>query len=111
QQLAFQAVIRKKMSFFQRNPLGGVISRVTNDTEAMGNMILLIIGFLGDFMMVGILLIVLLSIEWKLTLVIVFMIPVFAGAALLFKKVGRGVSARLFQTMAEVNSSYKETIG
>jgi ATP-binding cassette subfamily B protein len=110
QERCFRSVIRKPMTFFHHSPSGKLISRVTGDTEAFGNLINLLMGFIGDALLVLFLLSFLFTVHSGLAFIVVVFIPVILLASLLFRTIARKVSMRLFRMIAEVNASFKESL-
>ncbi|NGP46864.1 ABC transporter ATP-binding protein [Bacillaceae bacterium SIJ1] len=110
QERCFASVMRKPISFFHQHQSGKLVSRVTGDTEAFGNLIQLIMSFIGDILLVFMLLLVLFLIHPAMAFMVVIFIPLIMGSALLFRAIARRASARLFHMQAEVNAHLKESI-
>ena len=66
----FRHIQKMQMSFFDKNPVGRTLTRVTTDVQALNEMLSSgIVTFFGDiFMIVGVM-VVMLSLDWKLSLV------------------------------------------
>ncbi len=72
-------------SFFDRSNSGDVISRVTNDTDAIGDTFTSgVISVMGDMLSIILIVVVMLSINVQLTLATLLVVPLIIGSALLF---------------------------
>ncbi len=107
---AFQASIQHDMSFFDEFRSGRIISRIASDTEEFARVVQLITDILSQLMMVGILLVVLLDISWRLTLMVLVLAPLVFLLALTFRRLARRVTREGFRIMAEVNAAIQEAV-
>ncbi|QTA86927.1 ABC transporter ATP-binding protein [Desulfonema magnum] len=100
------------ISFFTRNSVGRLVTRVTNDVQNMqevfSSMIVLI--FKDILLIVGVM-IILISISWKLAIVSFAVIPFILFASLYFAGQAREVFRVLKVKVAEINTRFSETIG
>lgn len=108
----FSHIMDLSVSFFNHNPVGRLVTRVTNDIQNMDELFTSIIVFvLKDvFLMAGIVC-VLLYLNWKLTLATFAVLPVVLLAAIHFSKLVREVFRDLRIKIAEINTRFSETIG
>ncbi len=102
---------RLSMSFFTRNPVGRLVTRVTNDVQNMHELFTSVVAliFKDLFLFVGIT-IVLVSMHWQLTLVTFSVIPFILLAALRFSRQVREVFRAERVKVAEINTRFGETI-
>ncbi|MBN2570438.1 MAG: ABC transporter ATP-binding protein [Deltaproteobacteria bacterium] len=98
--------------FFTKNPVGRLVTRVTNDTQNMHEMFTSVIIFVVKdiFLIVGIT-VVLFYIDWKLSLLVYLLFPLVFYTAYRFSRVARGAFRTLRVKIAEINSKFSETIG
>jgi len=83
----FARVTGMSLSFFDKNPVGRLISRVESDTEAMRMLFTsAVVTFLGDIIMFLGMLAVMAYVNFKLTLVTALILPPILTAAWLFSK-------------------------
>ncbi|MCL4258339.1 MAG: ABC transporter ATP-binding protein, partial [Anaerolineales bacterium] len=85
----FQAAMSHDLSFYDENPSGKVVSRITSDTREYGDMVVLITDLISQFgqaILVGIVLIV---INWRLSLYLFGMLPIVYWMATLFREAAR----------------------
>ncbi len=66
----FKHIQKMEMSFFDKNPVGRLLTRVTTDVQALNEMLSAgIVTFFGDIFMITGIMIVMISLNWKLSLV------------------------------------------
>lgn len=99
------------VSFFNRNPVGRLVTRTTNDIENMNELFTSIIVFVFKdlILLVGISA-VLLFIDWRLALICFTVVPVIAVASIQFAMQARDVYRTLRLKVAEINTRFSETI-
>lgn len=107
---AFSAATSHDLSFYDEFPSGKIASRITSDTLEFGNLVNLVTELIAQVVESGILLIILLSINWKLTLIAIALMPLVFGMAIGYRKLARSVTRKGFRAMANVNSTIKETV-
>jgi len=107
---AFAASVRHDLSFFDEFRSGRIISRITSDTEEFARVVQLVTDLIGRVIEVLILLGYLLSVSWRLTLLLVGMAPIVVGIAMAFRRLARRVTRKGFQVLAEVNASIQEAV-
>ncbi len=107
---AFTASVRHDLSFFDEFRSGRIISRITSDTEEFAQVVQLITDLIGRVLEVLILLGYLLSVSWRLSLLLLGMAPLVVGVAMAFRRLARRVTRKGFQVLAEVNASIQEAV-
>ncbi|HEU20183.1 MAG TPA: ABC transporter ATP-binding protein [Deltaproteobacteria bacterium] len=100
------------VAFFTRHPVGRLVTRVTNDTQNMHELVTSVIAFIFKdiFLLAGIT-IVLLTINWKLTATTFTILPFVIYAAIHFAVKARDIYRILRVKIADINTSFSETIG
>ncbi len=100
------------VAFFTRNPVGRLVTRVTNDVQNMHELFTSVISmvFKDLFLLVGIAA-VMLAINWKLALVSFTVLPLVIYASLSFARRARDIFRVLRIKVAEINTRFAETIG
>jgi ABC-type multidrug transport system fused ATPase/permease subunit len=86
---AVDAITERDLSFYDTFPSGKIVSRVTSDTAAFAQVVVLTIDLMSRILLVGFLLIYLATVSTKMTLVLVTISPFVMGAALGFRKIAR----------------------
>lgn len=107
----FNHVQSLSISFFDKNPIGRLLTRVTNDTETLNEMYtsVLITLFKDLLMLVGIMF-VMIKMDYKLALLSFSLIPVILLVSLIFRKKIRVLYRRSRAQLATINSSLNENI-
>ncbi|MBW1914965.1 MAG: ABC transporter ATP-binding protein [Deltaproteobacteria bacterium] len=100
------------VSFFTRNPVGRLVTRVTSDVQNMHELFTSIISvlFKDIFLLIGIAG-VLAYINWKLALITFSILPFVAYASLIFSGRSRKIFRLLRVKVAEINTKMSESIG
>ena len=97
----FEHVQKMPIAFFSRTQTGALISRLNNDViGAQQAFTDLFSNIVGNVILVGIILIVMLVLSWQITLVALVLVPVFLVPA---RRVGRRLGT-LFQRGMELNA-------
>jgi ATP-binding cassette, subfamily B, multidrug efflux pump len=99
------------LSFFDKNPVGRMVTRVTNDVETLNNMLSSgVVAIFGDvFVLVGII-IVMLFIHWQLALLTFTVLPLIILASFLFRIKVRESYRKIRTRIARINSYLQENI-
>lgn len=110
-QKLFKHVESLSLSFFDKNPVGRLVTRVTNDVETLNEMYTaVIISLISDiFTVVGVL-IAMFLLNARLALIALLSLPIVLGASLLFKKYDRDAYRDVRTRIAKINSSLSENI-
>ncbi|MCZ7673258.1 MAG: ABC transporter ATP-binding protein [Chloroflexi bacterium] len=107
---AFTAAAEQDLSFYDEYSSGRVVSRITSDTQEFGEVIILSMDVFNQLFTSFILVIVLFTIDWKLTLMALTMTPFVVGAALAFRRMARRVTRQSSRAVGEVNKSIQEAV-
>jgi len=107
----FKHITFLPVSFFDKNSSGRLVSRVAGDVENMNEMFtsILIFIFKDLFLMTGIL-VILFTIDAKLTFYLSLLVPIIIICIFGFSKVLRTAFRAIRQKMAEINHSFSEAI-
>jgi len=108
----FKHIQSLSVAFFTRNPVGRLVTRVTNDIQNMHELFTSVIAFVFKdlFLLVGIA-VVLMGIHLKLALVSFTVLPFVLYASLHFSGQAREAYRTLRIKVAEINTRFSETIG
>lgn len=102
---AFDAVMARDLSFYDSNPSGKIVSRVTSDTDEFSNVVTLTMNLLSQILLVIIITAVLFTRNVTLAFVAIAITPIFVITALAFRKIARESTQRAQRSTAQVNSS------
>ncbi len=99
------------LSFFDQNPVGRLVTRVTNDTETLNEMYtgVLVNLFKDLFMLLGIV-IVMISMNWRLALISFTVLPLILLSTVLFRLKIRDAYRQVRLRLARINSSLQENL-
>jgi ABC-type multidrug transport system fused ATPase/permease subunit len=107
---AFDAVMKRDLSFYDQFPSGKIVSRVTSDTQAFSSVVTLTVELIGQLLLVAVLMVYLLFVDLVLTLIVILMMPFIIGVALAFRKVARFTVRHSRRVRAEVSALVQETV-
>jgi len=107
---AFAASVGHDLSFYDEFASGRIVSRITSDTQDFAQVVILITDLLSQIVQSAILLMVLLGIEWSLTLWVLIFLPIVFGFSSLLRRFARVVTRQGFRAMANVNAAIKEAV-
>lgn len=111
-QRLYDHLLRQDMRFFNRTPVGQLVSRMSNDIEALTELlstsIVMVVSNL--ITLVGIV-IVMLLINWRLALLGLVMLPVMTVATVYWRKRIREASNRLHKLVATFLAFLNENLG
>ena len=108
---SFKNLQKLGMSYFDKTPVGSVVSRLTNDTQAVADMFGTIFSsFLNTILMFVVTLSAMIALSWQLTIYMILFIPVMVGSVYLYQK----ISSRLVEIsrakISEMNTKLSESI-
>lgn len=107
---AFDAVLDRDLSFYDENPSGKIVSRVTSDTDDFANVVTLTMNLLSQLLLVVIITAVLFTRNVQLAFVAIAITPIFVILSLAFRKIARETTQRSQRSTALVNSSIQEAM-
>jgi ATP-binding cassette subfamily B protein len=99
------------VSFFNKNPIGRLVTRTTNDVQNMHEMFTSVFTFIfRDIFLIFGIIVTLLIINWKLALITLSVVLPVIVASFYFSKVARDVYRTLRIKVAEINTRFSETV-
>ncbi len=107
---AFDSVVQRDMSFYDKYQSGKVVSRVTSDTQDFSNVVTLSINLASELLVVLTITAVLFIVDAQLALITLTIVPGFAIAAIIFRRAARWASRRAQRMTAQVNATVRESI-
>jgi ABC-type multidrug transport system fused ATPase/permease subunit len=108
----FNHLQRLPVPFFDKNPVGRLLTRVTNDVEVLNEMVTSgVVTIFGDvFTLIGIA-VVLAHLNLRLALVVFAVVPFMLAAAMVFRKKARIAYSLTRVRIARLNAYLQETLG
>jgi ATP-binding cassette, subfamily B, bacterial len=107
---AFTAAAQQDLSFYDEFSSGRVVSRITSDTQEFGEVIILSTDVVNQLASAFILMVVLFTIDWRLTLLVLVMTPFIVAVALGFRRLARRATRQSSRAVGEVNKSIQESV-
>jgi len=98
------------LSFFDKQATGKIMSRLTNDSQELNNMIMIVAQFISNFVIVFSVLGIMFYVNWRLTLVTLGMGPVVFLVGFFFRRFIRKRSGQWRAAIGEVNASFQESV-
>jgi ABC-type multidrug transport system fused ATPase/permease subunit len=107
----FSTMQTLSMGFFHRTPVGEILSRVTNDAEAVALFYESAVGQLvRAVLQILMILVVMFAIQWQLTLVALFVVPVMLLSMYVISQISTPAFDMLQQELGEASGFQEETL-
>ena len=107
----FEQLQRLDLSFFDRNPVGRLMTRVTSDVEVLNEMFTSgVVKIFGDLFTLAFIMGAMLIMDWRLALVTFTVLPLVFGAAWLFRVKAREAYRDVRVRLARLNAFLQERI-
>lgn len=107
----FDHVTSLAARFFDRTPVGQLITRLTSDVEALGDVFSTgAIGIFSDIFSILVILIIMLTIQWQLALMLLLMLLPVTGLILYFQYEFRKANYKAREELSVLNSNLQENI-
>ncbi|HEY9846708.1 MAG TPA: ABC transporter ATP-binding protein, partial [Candidatus Caenarcaniphilales bacterium] len=107
----FDHVTALATRFFDRTPVGQLITRLTNDVEALGDVFSTgAIGIVSDLLSIVVIAITMFTLQWQLALMLVLMLLPVTGLILYFQYQYRKANYKAREELSVLNSTLQENI-
>ena len=107
----FSHIQRMSLAFFDKNPVGRLITRLTNDVTALNDFLTLgLVALLGDGSRMIFIIIAMLVINWRLALISFIVLPFVVIATIFFQRAVRAAFRLVRQRLARINAFLNEQI-
>jgi len=108
----FEKIQSLHVQFFDKNPIGRLITRTTSDIEALSSLLSDgIVNMIGDLFRIFFILYFMLAMNWELTVISVLVLPVLFYSTFWFKGKVRVAFLDVRDQIARLNSFVQEQIG
>ena len=105
------AALRQPLSEFDTQPVGQVISRVTNDTEVIRDLYVTVVAtVLRSAALVGAMLVAMFSLDWRMALVAIMIFPVVLVVMVIYQRYSTPIVRRVRAYLADINDGFNEII-
>lgn len=107
----FDHVTALAVRFFDRTPVGRLITRLTSDVEALGDVFSTgAIGIIGDVLSILVIAITMFFLQWQLALMLVLMLVPVTGLIIYFQQEYRKANYKAREELSALNSMLQENI-
>jgi ATP-binding cassette subfamily B protein len=107
----FDHVTALAVRFFDRTPVGRLITRLTSDVEALGDVFSTgAIGIIGDVLSILVIAITMFFLQWQLALMLVLMLVPITGLIIYFQQEYRKANYKAREELSALNSMLQENI-
>jgi ATP-binding cassette subfamily B protein len=107
----FTKLQRQEVAYFDRNPVGRVITRLTNDVDSLNELFTSgVIDVLGDLVIILAIVAMMVALDWKLAIVSLVTVPLLFGATNWFRKRAREGFDKVRTRNARLNAFLQEYI-
>lgn len=105
------AALRQPLGAFDTQPVGQIISRVTNDTEVVRDLYVTVVAtVLRSAALVGAMLVAMFSLDWRMALVAITIFPAVLVVMLIYQRYSTPIVRRVRSYLAEINNGFNEVI-
>lgn len=107
----FDHVTSLAARFFDRTPVGRLITRLTSDVEALGDVFSTgAIGIIGDILSMVVIAVTMFFVQWQLALMLVLMLVPVMGLIIYFQQQYRKANYKAREELSALNSMLQENI-
>ena len=102
---------RMHIGFFDKNPVGRLVTRVTTDVDALNEMFTAgVVSIFEDVFVLVFILAIMLNMNWKLALITFAVLPLIFWATMIFRTAVRDSYRRIRVAIARINSYLQEHV-
>ena len=107
----FAHVLRLPLSYFDRTPVGRLVTRVTNDVAAINEMFTsMLVNLFRDAFLIVAVMGIMFHLEWRVALAVVALFPFIVLAAFKFRQRVRSAYREVRRQIARLNANLQESI-
>ncbi|MDE0758302.1 MAG: ABC transporter ATP-binding protein, partial [Pseudomonadales bacterium] len=106
----FSHLESRPSSFYDRVPVGRIMTRVTNDVEALYEMLRGMASLLGEFVPFLVALTIMLSTSVELTGILLLLVPIVGVATFFFRRATREIFRRVRNSVSSLNQYLQENL-
>jgi ATP-binding cassette subfamily B protein len=107
----FRHLQQMHVAFFDKNPVGRLVTRVTTDVDALNEMFTAgVVSIFEDVFVLAGIIAIMMKMNWKLALITFAMLPVIVYATKIFRDKVRDSYRRIRTAIARINSYLQEAV-
>ncbi|WP_318367606.1 SmdB family multidrug efflux ABC transporter permease/ATP-binding protein [Enterobacter sp.] len=105
------AALRQPLNAFDTQPVGQLISRVTNDTEVIRDLYVTVVAtVLRSAALVGAMLVAMFTLDWRMALVAITIFPAVLIVMAIYQRYSTPIVRRVRTYLADINDGFNEVI-
>lgn len=105
------AALRQPLAKFDTEPVGQLISRVTNDTEVIKDLYITVAAtVLRSVTLISAMLIAMFSLEWRLAIISIAIFPIVLILMFVYQKMSTPIIREVRSLLATINNDFNESI-
>ena len=105
------AALRQPLSEFDVQPVGQLISRVTNDTEVIRDLYVTVVStVLRSAALIGAMLVAMFSLDWRMALVAIAIFPAVIAGMIIYQRFSTPIVRQVRAWLADINDGFNEVI-
>ena len=107
----FAGILRRPLAFFHTTPTGSLVSRITNDTEAVKDLFVQVIAvsIQNSLLIIGIF-IAMAVLDWQLMLVAAAILPLMLLAMFTYQRLSTPIFQKARQLVSDINTRLNESL-
>lgn len=107
----FTHVISLSSKFFDKTPIGSLVTRLTSDVEALGDVFASgAIGVVSDFISIVAIVVTIYLLDWRLASILVLMLFPVSGLIIYFQRQYRKANYKAREELSKLNSMLQENV-
>jgi len=107
----FSHLLTVRLRFFSKQPVGRLVTRLTNDVQNMHEMLTsILVTIFNDLLRMACILSLLVYMNFRLGLILCLFVPLAAAVTILFSKLARNHFRAIRKQLSRVNSFVQETV-
>ncbi|MFP1945591.1 SmdB family multidrug efflux ABC transporter permease/ATP-binding protein [Lonsdalea quercina] len=105
------AALRQPLSTFDTQPVGQLISRVTNDTEVVRDLYVMVVAtVLRSAALISAMMVAMFSLDWRMALVALTIFPAVMVVMVIYQRYSTPIVRRVRSYLADINDGFNEVI-
>lgn len=110
-QEAFANIQKLQMAYFDQTPAGAIVSRLTNDTQAVADMFSSIFSsFLSSIFILVVTAVTMFTLNWQLAVFILLFLPIMLGTIMLYQRLSTNLLKQVRSRLSDLNVKLSESI-
>ncbi|NEO86608.1 MAG: ABC transporter ATP-binding protein [Spirulina sp. SIO3F2] len=107
----FSHVLSLSSRFFDNTPVGKLVTRITNDVEALGDVFATgAVGILSDAVYILVILVTVLQLQWQLALLLILLLVPVSALIIYFQQQYRRANYKAREELSKLNSILTENV-